>query len=230
LRRFRRFAKVFAVSAGVNILTFVTAYFLGSIPTGYLAGRVKGIDIRTVGSKNIGATNVFRILGKGPGTVVLLVDALKGYLACKVAPTLAATMLGSNGAPLGEWAIIIAGVGAILGHNYTCWLKFKGGKGIATTAGVMVAFAPLALAMALSLWLVVFAVSRYVSLASIAAALSLPLSTWLAGGSGKFIGIAGAVGALAIYKHKANIRRLLDGTENRFGKKSKPSATGEESK
>ncbi|HVY71239.1 MAG TPA: glycerol-3-phosphate 1-O-acyltransferase PlsY [Verrucomicrobiae bacterium] len=213
------------MSAGPNILAFVIAYFLGSIPTGYLAGRAKGIDIRTVGSKNIGATNVFRILGKGPGIVVLLVDALKGYLGCKLAPALAEVTFVGGARPLtGEWTIIIAGIGAILGHNYTCWLRFKGGKGVATTAGVMIAFAPMALLMALALWLVVFAASRYVSLASIAAAISLPFATWLAGGSGKFIGIAGSVGALAIYKHKANIRRLLDGTENRFGKKSQPSA------
>lgn len=208
------------------LIDLLLAYLLGSIPTGYLAGRAKGIDIRTVGSKNMGATNVFRVLGKGPGLFVLLVDALKGYLACLLVPRLTGMLVGVNpGGTPDEWLVITAGIGAILGHNYTCWLAFKGGKGVATSAGVMIAFAPWALLYALGLFIVVFALSRYVSLASIAAAAFLPFATWLAGGSGRMIGITAAVGLLAIYKHKANIQRLLNGTENRFERKPKPAAT-----
>lgn len=220
-----RFATVLAVVVVHNLIDLLLAYLLGSLPTGYLAGRARGIDIRTVGSKNMGATNVFRVLGKGPGIFVLLVDALKGYLACLLAPRLAGLIVGVNpGGTPDEWLVIIAGIGAILGHNYTCWLAFKGGKGVATSAGVMIAFAPWALLLALGLFLVVFAASRYVSLASIAAAAFLPFATWLAGGSGRMIGITAAVGLLAIYKHKANIQRLLNGTENRFGRKPKADA------
>ena len=157
----------------------VAAYLLGSIPTGYLAGRARGIDIRTVGSGNMGATNVFRTLGKTAGVIVLVVDGLKGYAAC--------TWLCDGTAwrflTLPRWTRelyrIIAGISAVLGHNFTCWLKFKGGKGIATSAGVFVALAPLALGIALGTWIVVFALSRYVSVASIAAAVALPAAVWM---------------------------------------------------
>src|SRR5262249_35848704 len=111
---------------------------------------------------------------------------------------------------------IVAGIFAVLGHNYTCWLKFKGGKGIATSGGVLLAWVPLALALTLAMWMIVFFVSKYVSLASIAAALVLPLAVWLAGNDLVYVGIAAGLSALAIYKHKANIQRLLSGTEYRF--------------
>ena len=120
-----------------------------------------------------------------------------------------------------EWSAITAGLLAILGHNFTCWLHFKGGKGIATSAGVLLALVPLALLIILALWIAIFVVTRYVSLASICAAAALPLTTWLTGQSPTMIGITGAMGALAIYKHKANIQRLLNGTENRIGGKKR---------
>ena len=110
---------------------------------------------------------------------------------------------------------------AILGHNYTCWLRFKGGKGIATSAGVMVALVPAGLGIALASWLVVFAVSKYVSLASVAAAAALPVAVWLTGGSPRMIVLTAVISALAIYKHRGNIQRLMNGTEHRFGKKKK---------
>ncbi len=185
------------------------SYLLGSIPTGYLAGRWRGIDIRQVGSGNIGATNVFRALGKRAGALVLAFDAFKGFAGCRLVPLLC----GASSQNL----VLAGGLAAILGHNYTCWLKFKGGKGIATTAGVLLGWIPWTFAIALGLWLLVFALSRYVSLASLAAALVLPLAAWLTGSSPRMIGIAGLVGALAVYKHRSNIRRLLNGTENRFG-------------
>jgi glycerol-3-phosphate acyltransferase PlsY len=192
----------------------IAGYFLGSIPTGYLVARWRGVDIRTVGSGNIGATNVFRILGKGAGIFVLLADALKGVVAVLLASFVFAKSSAAD-ARLG--LELAAGISAILGHNYTCWLKFKGGKGIATTAGVLGALVPAALGILLVVWLVVFALSRYVSLASIIAAAALPVVVFLTTRSTLLTGITAAIGALAIYKHTANIQRLLAGTENRFG-------------
>jgi glycerol-3-phosphate acyltransferase PlsY len=200
------------------LITAVAAYFLGSIPTGYLVAKAKGIDIRTVGSGNIGATNVFRVLGKAAGIFVLLVDFLKGFLACWLVARLGGRVFAGTGANA-EILTIVAGVSAILGHNYTCWLKFKGGKGVATTAGVLLALFWMVFIIALGIWILVFAISRYVSLASIFAAASLPVSAWLVGSTRRMLLIALFLGALAIYKHKANIQRLVAGTENRFGKK-----------
>jgi glycerol-3-phosphate acyltransferase PlsY len=202
------------------IVTVVVAYVLGSIPTGFLVAKSRGIDIRTVGSGNIGATNVLRALGKPAGAAVLLMDALKGWLAVAVA----APLIGRWLAPMAdaqtrEWFALCAGIAAILGHNYTCWLHFKGGKGIATSAGVVLALVPLALAIILGTWILVFAVTRYVSLASIAAAIVLPFAVWLTGRSTTMIVVTAVLAALAVFKHKANIIRLLNGTENRFGRK-----------
>lgn len=185
---------------------------------------MRGLDIRTMGSGNIGATNVFRILGKKAGIIVLLVDFLKGFIACWVLPRIVAPNFfpPSQAIDAQEVLSIISGIGAILGHNYTCWLKFKGGKGVATTAGVLAAMFPMTFVIALVIWVVVFLASKYVSLASIIAAASLPISTWLLKGSPRMIYVALFMGVLAIYKHKSNIQRLLNGTENRFGKKKNP--------
>ena len=206
------------------IITAVCAYLLGSIPTGYLVAKAKGVDIRAHGSGNIGATNVFRVLGKAAGIFVLVVDALKGFVACSVVPSLVLrTVIKSESdastAQMMEIMLIVAGISAILGHNYTCWLKFKGGKGIATTAGVLIALFPKAFLVCLAVWLIVFFLSKYVSLASIAAAFCLPFAAWYFNRSPKMIVVAALMAVLAIYKHKANIQRLMNGTENRFGKK-----------
>ena len=201
-----------------NVLVAIAAYLIGSIPTGYLMARMRGVDIRRVGSGNIGATNVFRILGKGPGTVVLLIDALKGFLPAKFLPAL--FLHGASAStPRYQYLALIAGVFAILGHNYTCWLRFKGGKGVATTAGVLIAWVPLAFLIALGSWLVVFAVSRYVSLASIVAAVVLPFAVWTTDRRLFMVYIATLLSLLVIFKHRANIQRLIAGTENRIGKK-----------
>ena len=201
------------------ILTVLIAYLLGSIPTGFLVAKARGVDIRTVGSGNIGATNVFRILGKAAGIFVLLVDAAKGWLAVYVVARLVAGWFYPDaGSSAREWFALCAGVAAILGHNYTCWLHFKGGKGIATSAGVLVALVPVPLLIILAIWIIVFALSRYVSLASILAAFTLPFAAWAFGESWTIIFVTAALAALAIYKHKANIQRLLNGTENRIGR------------
>jgi glycerol-3-phosphate acyltransferase PlsY len=208
------------------MITAVVAYLLGSVPSGFLVARVKGIDIRGVGSGNIGATNVFRVLGKPAGVFVLLVDAVKGFLACAVAPALVARLLGSpldSSHHLREWLAITGGLAAVLGHNYTVWLWFRGGKGVATSAGVLVALVPYALLAILAVWIVVFVLTRYVSLGSIAASFSLPFMVWLVQrGSLTMILITTAMSALAIYKHRGNIRRLLRGTENRIQWRQKP--------
>ena len=201
-------------------MTLVIAYLLGSIPTGFLVAKARGIDIRTQGSGNIGATNVFRILGKTAGILVLLADAAKGWMAVSVVASWVGGWSNPAASPAAsEWLSLGAGVAAILGHNYTCWLHFKGGKGIATSAGVLVALVPGALLLILAVWIAVFALSRYVSLASICAALALPFAAWLHDESRAIIIVTSALAALAIYKHKANIKRLMNGTENRIGTK-----------
>lgn len=202
------------------ILIALAGYILGSIPTGFLVARARGVDIRAVGSGNIGATNAFRILGRKAGTFVLLVDATKGWLACSCIPQLflslgfARDVLSPSTV---ELMSIVAGFGAVIGHNYTCWLGFKGGKGIATSAGVLAALAPWALLVVVIVFLAAFGLSRYVSLGSLSAALALPLATWLTNGSGVLVGVSVVLSSLAIYKHRANIGRLLSGTENRVG-------------
>jgi glycerol-3-phosphate acyltransferase PlsY len=192
------------------------AYLVGAIPTGFMIARARGVDIRAAGSGNIGATNVFRVLGRPAGVAVLLLDAAKGAIPCATLPPLALWVAGAAGHPDPEWLGIIAGIAAVLGHNYTCWLRFKGGKGIATTAGVLAVLMPVALLTCLAAWLVVFLLTRYVSLGSLVASVALPLTVWWRGQSGALLAVALALGLLAIGKHRANIRRLLNGTESRF--------------
>jgi glycerol-3-phosphate acyltransferase PlsY len=197
------------------LATAVLAYLCGSVPTGFLVARAKGIDIRKVGSGNMGATNVFRTLGKGPGVLVLLIDAAKGAGPVWLLPGL---FVSSGADPV--WLKLISALGAVLGHNYTCWLGFKGGKGIATSAGVLAALVPQAFLLTLGTWVVVFAFSRYVSLASVCAASVLPVATVLTRQPLPIIGLNLLLGLLAIWKHKANLQRLRAGTENRIGKKN----------
>lgn len=201
-----------------EILAALGAFLLGSIPTGYLVARARGVDIRQHGSGNIGATNVFRTIGKPLGIFVFAVDALKGFVA-----VFAASQLAAGGA----WLPIVAAVAVIAGHNYTPWLGFRGGKGIATSAGVLLALMPLAVAMIATVWAAVFFTTRYVSLASISASAALPLSVgalWFAGcgGSGPLLGFSIVISALAIWRHRSNIQRLCNGTEPRFIRRPKP--------
>ena len=201
------------------IFVVVISYLLGATPSGYLAGMACGIDVRTAGSGNIGATNVVRVLGKKVGAIVLAADAFKGFVSARWIPGLALWLFPSPGTAR-EHLALAGGVAAILGHIYTCWLKFKGGKGIATSGGVVLAWAPLACLTALALWGVVLAVTKYVSLASIAAAVVLPIAVWIfSKGSLTMTCVMTGLSLLAIYKHKANIQRLLKGQESRIGKK-----------
>ena len=201
----------------------VVSYLLGSIPTGFLVARARGIDIRSVGSGNIGATNVLRVLGKPAGVFVMFVDALKGAIAVLIAVRVIGPIFsGIQGNPANEWYGVCAGVAAILGHNFTCWLSFKGGKGIATSAGVLLALVPWSLVIILAVWLILLTLTRLVSLASVCASATLPFAAWLTGESLTMILITTGLAGLAIYKHRGNIKRLLNGTEPRFGASNSP--------
>jgi glycerol-3-phosphate acyltransferase PlsY len=202
------------------LLIAIISYLIGSIPSGYLVARRQGIDIRQHGSRNIGATNVLRVMGKKWGYLVFFCDSCKGFLAVKLGLLIAAH---SHLSPvLGG---IVAAITCILGHNYTFWLGFKGGKGIATSSGVVLALFPIAVICCAGLvWIVVFYVSKYVSLASIAAAVVLPIAVLLilAKTGAEFwtlFGFSVLIGALGVWRHQSNIVRLMNGTESRFGKK-----------
>jgi len=192
----------------------VVFYLVGSVPTGYLLGRSRGLDIRQHGSGNIGATNVWRVLGRNWGLVAFAADFLKGFLLLYLLRTLSFANADS-------WTIslllVVCGLAAIIGHNYTPWLGFKGGKGIATSAGVLAALMPPVFAIALSTWIVATLISRAVSIGSIlAAAMLAPAAAWFYPGEWIYFGLAALAGGLAVWRHRSNIQRLLAGTESRF--------------
>jgi glycerol-3-phosphate acyltransferase PlsY len=197
------------------------AYLLGSIPFGYLLVRIfRKEDIRATGSGNIGATNVARSGAKGLGLLTLLLDLLKAFAAVWIAKHFAP---GTPGFP--SDLAVAAGIAAVLGHVFPIWLRFKGGKGVASALGVFVAIAPLAALCAIGVFIVVFAITRYVSLASILAAALMPLFCllWMPDRSPVFVGGVIFLSLLVIAKHHANISRLMQGKESRFGsKKSLP--------
>jgi len=195
-----------------NAVLLFIAYLLGSIPFGLLISKAKGQDIRTMGSCNIGATNVLRCLGKPLGITCFVLDVLKGYLPAAIFP-----IIGKIDPAFG----ILFGTAAILGHNFPVFLKFKGGKGVATSAGVLLGVAPLAVVIGLLTWAVVFKLSGYVSLGSIVAAVIVVITGWI---RVENYGIVTAIaltllGALTVYRHRANIQRLIAGTENKFLRK-----------
>ncbi len=190
-----------------EFVVLVAAYLLGSIPTGLVLARfVGGVDIRTTGSGNIGATNVSRALGWKVGVLTLVGDCCKGLI-----PVLLAQKLGFT-----EGWIALAGFAAFAGHVYTVFLRFKGGKGVATALGVFLALAPLAVAAAVAIFALVFWKWRYVSLASIAAASAMPLLMALLDGRGVIFLMSVAVSTLVVWRHRENIQRLRGGTESRF--------------
>ena len=227
-------------------LAVIVGYLLGSIPSGYFVGRRHGIDIREHGSGNIGATNVVRVLGKKPGYLVFACDMLKGVVAVRLILALAQALIaravdhGANvhglidpgavaspeqyvaylrgaAVPTG----IVAAIACILGHNFPVWLRFRGGKGVATTVGVLLGLMPLALGISAVVWVVVFYSLRYVSLASLLAAAVLPVSVWFIkvrhnAGNLPLFYFSLVAAALIWWRHRANIGRLLNGTEARF--------------
>ena len=200
----------------------IGSYLLRSIPFGYLAGRLVGIDIRKAGSGNVGATNVVRVVGKRYGYPVFALDFLKGFGAVLI------SMLMAPGRPP-EWNSpeifgILAAMSSVLGHLYPPWLKFKGGKGVATSAGALLALTPVATLIGLAIWIIVFWLTRYVSLASITAAVALPIVILVFSSQdqnkGKPLFYASAcVAAVVILRHRSNLSRLMRGTEPRFTRK-----------
>src|SRR5881275_2189835 len=154
-------------------LVLVGSYLLGSIPFGYLAGRIRGIDIRKAGSGNIGATNVVRVLGKPYGYPVFVFDFLKGLGAVRISIAIATSVRPESTSP--EVVGIVAALSAVIGHCFPLWLKFRGGKGVATSAGALFGLMPFAMLIGVIIWILIFWLTRYVSLASVVAALALPL-------------------------------------------------------
>ncbi len=193
------------------ILSAVIAYFLGAIPFGYIVGKMKGIDIRQHGSGNIGFTNVLRTLGPGLASLVLLGDAGKGWLSAFIGFQLA-----------GEAGVLIGGLVAILGHSFSCFINFKGGKGIATGGGVLLYMSPLTLAILLSVVILICAVTRYMSLGSICAAWLAPVVLYATGAPRSYVIGIGVAALYVIFLHVPNIKRLVKGTENKltFGKRN----------
>ena len=197
------------------LLTLLLGYLLGSLPSGFLAGKwCKGIDMRTIGSGSTGATNVLRNVGKKPALVVFLVDVTKGAAAV----LLAGALTQSN--PLNDWIQVLAGLAALAGHIWPVWLGFKGGKAVATGLGLFLGLAwPVGLAC-FGVFMAVFSLSRIVSLASVVAAVSLPLLMAAGSDSNADLVVALVAMLLVLWRHRSNIQRLINGTEPRVGRNS----------
>ncbi len=189
------------------------AYLAGSFPSAYVAGRlVAGIDITQHGSGNVGGTNTLRVLGPGPGVAVALADVLKALL-----PTLwARHLFGGN-----LWPTLLVALATVLGHNFSIWLRFRGGKGIATTIGASIALFPSSIAILLGVAILLVLITRYVSLGSLALVLLLPGLLWYRGATSAEIWFAIILAVLGVLRHKGNIERLLNGTESKIGSKKK---------
>ncbi|MEG6616242.1 glycerol-3-phosphate 1-O-acyltransferase PlsY [Peptococcaceae bacterium 1198_IL3148] len=197
------------------IIVLVVGYLLGSIPSGYILAKLwRGIDIRQYGSGNIGATNIYRTLGVAPGILVLLADMAKG-----IAAVLAARYIASG--DIQAIAELSAAVGALLGHSASIFLKFKGGKIVATGGGIIFVISPLTGLIALVLLIATVAITRYVSAGSMVAALSIPIAFYLLNLDLPYLIFGIAVAALVIYKHRSNIKRIFSGTEYKIGQKPK---------
>ena len=201
------------------IIIAVGSYLFGSIPFGYLAGRLCGIDIRTKGSGNIGATNVLRVMGKKWGYAVFLLDFIKGWLPVKLALGWGIALMVHPASAPGA----LAGLFVLLGHSFPVWLGFKGGKGMSSSGGVIIALFPAAFLIGIGTWILVFTTTRYVSVASIAGSVAVPLAVlamyllhradWLG------VTVSVVMATLIIWLHRGNIARLRAGTESRFEKK-----------
>jgi glycerol-3-phosphate acyltransferase PlsY len=202
-------------------VVIVGTYLLGSIPFGYLVGQFAGIDIRTAGSGNVGATNVVRLLGKRYGYPVFALDFLKGFGAVKISILIATAAAPNFNSP--EIFGVIAALCSVLGHSYPPWLKFKGGKGVSTAAGAILGLIPVAALIGIAVWLVVFWFTRYVSLASVTAAVVLPLLilviSWGKENAQVVFYFSVCVAVVVIWRHRSNLSRLMRGTEPRFTRK-----------
>jgi glycerol-3-phosphate acyltransferase PlsY len=197
-------------------LTLLAAYLLGSVPFSYLVARSRGVDVRRVGSGNVGATNVMRSVGVAAGLVAFVLDAGKGAAAVVLA-----RLVGHSGA-----LPVVAGVAAVLGHLYPVWLRFRGGKGVATGAGMFLPLVPLATIGALATFGLVLWLTRYVSVASMVGAASLSVYAFASGAAPIVTGAAALLALIIVWKHRVNLRRLREGTESRMGSK-RPAPTAE---
>lgn len=201
-----------------GVVGLVIAYLCGSFPSAYLAGRLlKGVDLRTIGSGNLGATNVYRELGAVPAVVVLLLDGLKGWAPAALLPGIMGT--GFRSAEQTAWWGIAFGAAAIAGHMKPIFLLGKGGgKGVATAAGVFIALTPVAAAIAIAAFGVVVAATRFVSLGSIVGAVTMPTAQLMLGGVSPYFYASLTIGAFVVWAHRANIKRIMTGAEPRVGK------------
>ena len=189
------------------VLIILVGYLLGGVPSGLFVGRYFcNIDIRDFGSKNIGSTNMFRTLGPKPALIVLLADMLKGILAVGFALYINAS----------EYALLLGGIMAIIGHNYPLFLGFKGGRGVATGLGVILVLVPKVTIIVFLVWLIIVLLTRYVSLGSIIAAFLVPILSWYFNYPTTFIGFGIIAAVFVILRHKENIKRLLSGNENKI--------------
>jgi len=200
----------------------LTAYLLGSVPFGFLIVKTQGKDIRTLGSGNIGATNVFRSVSKPLGILTFALDVLKGFCGVRLVPVAVSAL--TNTPHEGMALPVFCGALAVVGHNWTCFLGFKGGKGVATSAGLLLGLSPAGVGIAFAAWLATFLATRYVSVASITAAAVLGMAVWplhLKSHGAWFPAVLTLLALVAIWKHRSNIARLRAGTESRFnfGKK-----------
>ena len=188
-------------------IAILASYLLGSVPFALLAAKARGVDLRTQGSGNLGATNAIRVLGPGLGIPVLLADVAKGLVSVTVFPA----VLGGA-----SWGLPLAcGAAAIVGHVASVFLRFRGGKGVAAAAGAFLGLAPAALGIAAVVFVAVLVVTRYVSLASILGAATLPVALWRSGARPEVLAVGVALALLVLFRHRANIGRLLAGRENR---------------
>ena len=199
----------------MGLISLLLGYLLGSLPSGYLAGRwYKGVDLRELGSGSTGATNVLRQVGKGPALVVFMIDVAKGAAAVQLASSL------TQGAPLGDWIAVLAGLTALAGHIWPVWLGFKGGKAVATGFGLFLGLAwPVGLAC-FGIFLTTLSIFRIVSLSSVVAAISLPLLMAAGAPSNANLVVALVAMALVVWRHRSNLQRIIAGTEPRLGQKN----------
>jgi glycerol-3-phosphate acyltransferase PlsY len=191
-------------------LVIAFSYLLGSVPFGMVFARAKGVDLRSVGSGNIGATNVLRAAGRGPAVLTLLGDALKGAAAVALARALG----------LGAFNEGLAALAAVAGHDFSVFLRFRGGKGVATSLGAVLIYAPQAGILTAVLWLITVVLTRYSSLGAIVSFALLPVVMLLTGQAKQKAAVAVALSALLVLKHSGNIKRLVEGTERRVGEKA----------
>lgn len=208
----------------IVLIALFLGYLIGAVPFGYMVAKAHGVDILRTGSGNIGATNVKRIIGARAGNTVFALDFAKGLVAAGWPNLL---RLFDVSADWILWAVVAGLIGAIVGHSFSVFLRGKGGKGVATTMGGLLVVMPFAVVIGIAAWVAVFYAFRYVSLASIVFAISLPVSNYFLGQDRLLVYLSGVLALLIVVRHRSNIARLWQGTENRFERKRRAAGGGE---